>query len=83
MYGHELAVNLSVPIAFPKVRRKYGSVVTFEDDPRAHVMVEFAFDVVQVGGAGYLPEAYHDFIGFQVAKPHWRQLSRDLWPEHS
>jgi hypothetical protein len=31
-------------------------------------MVEFSFDVVHIAGAGYLPETYHHFIGFRVAK---------------
>jgi hypothetical protein len=34
---------------------------------KAHIMVEFAFDVVQVANGAYLPQAYHDFIGFEVA----------------
>jgi hypothetical protein len=29
--------------------------------------VEFAFDVVQVANGAYLPQAYHGFIGFEVA----------------
>lgn len=66
--GHPLAVNLSVPDMYPKLRRKYGKRVTYEDDPRAHIMVEFSFDVVQVAGAGYLPRTYHNFIGFKVPK---------------
>ncbi len=36
-------------------------------DPKSHIMVEFAFDVVQVANGAYLPEAYHDFIGFKVS----------------
>jgi hypothetical protein len=31
--------------------------------------VEFAFDVLLVANGGYKLQAYHDFIGFQVAKP--------------
>ena len=31
--------------------------------------MEFAFDVVQVARGQYATQAYHDFIGFQVAKP--------------
>jgi Zinc dependent phospholipase C len=66
--GHPLAVNLAVPAMYPKLRQKYGKVVTYEDDPRAHVMTEFSFDVVQITGAGYLPRTYHNFIGFKVPK---------------
>ncbi len=64
--GHPLAVNLSVPQMYPKLRKKYGKRVTYEEDPRAHIMTEFSFDVVQVTGAGYLPRTYHNFIGFTV-----------------
>ncbi|MGE5325579.1 MAG: zinc dependent phospholipase C family protein [Deltaproteobacteria bacterium] len=66
--GHPEAVNRSVPMVYPSLEKKYGNYVTFEDDPRAHVMVEFSFDVVQVAASGYVPRTYHDFIGFQVAR---------------
>ena len=64
-----MAVNLSVPILYPKLRAKYGKVVTYEDDPKKHIMVEFGFDVVQVAAGVYAPNDYHDFIGFKVSKP--------------
>ena len=41
--GHPMAVNLSVPILYPKLGAKYGNVVTYEDDPQKHLMVEFGF----------------------------------------
>ncbi|MGH9469233.1 MAG: zinc dependent phospholipase C family protein [Terriglobia bacterium] len=66
--GHPLAINLSVPDLYPKLRREYGPRVTYEDDPQAHIMVEFSFDVVQIAGAGYLPKTYHNFIGFKVPR---------------
>jgi hypothetical protein len=40
------------------------------------MMVEFSFDVIQVAGGGYLPQSYHDFIGFQVSKDLLRSESR-------
>lgn len=67
--GHPIAVNLSVPMMYPRLRRKYGAVVTYEDDPKAHIMVEFSFDVAEIAGAGYLPRTYSNFIGFEVPKP--------------
>jgi Zinc dependent phospholipase C len=67
--GHPLAVNLSVPDVFPKLRHRYGRVVTYEDDPTAHIMVEFSFDVAQIAGSGYTPATYGDFIGFKVSQP--------------
>jgi hypothetical protein len=66
--GHSVAINRAVPDMYPKLRRKYGLVVTYEEDPKAHLMVEFSFDVVHIAGAGYLPETYHNFVGFRVAK---------------
>jgi len=67
--GHPIAVNLAVAMMYPKLKAKYGSQVTYEEDPAAHLKTEFSFDVVQVAKHNYAPEAYHDFIGFQVAKP--------------
>ena len=67
--GHRLAVNLAVPIDYPRLQRHYGAVVTYEDNPRAHMSVEFGFDVLQVARGNYAPKNYHDFIGFKVATP--------------
>ena len=65
--GHPLGVNRAVPIEYPKLRARYGDEVTYIEDPKRHIMVEFAFDVVQVASGAFLPQAYHDFIGFEVA----------------
>jgi hypothetical protein len=65
--GHPIAVNRSVPIIYPKLRAKFGDRVTFADSPPRHVMVEFSFDVVQAATGRYAPDAYHQFIGFEVA----------------
>jgi Zinc dependent phospholipase C len=67
--GHPVAVNRSVPLAYPKLRRKFGDSVTFEEGKKEHILVEFSFDVIQVAAHAYAPQTYHDFIGFQVAKP--------------
>ena len=66
--GHP-AVNRAVALEFPKLRAKYGDVVTYEDNPQAHLSTEFGFDVTQVAKNRYTADAYHDFIGFEVAKP--------------
>ena len=67
--GHPIAVNRTVPMVYPKLARKYGPQVTYEDDPGAHLKTEFGFDVIQVARGLYASDAYHDFIGFRVAKP--------------
>jgi len=65
--GHPLGTNRAVPLEYPKLRAKFGDEVTYAEDPKRHIMVEFAFDVVQVASGAYLPQAYHDFIGFEMA----------------
>jgi hypothetical protein len=67
--GHPRAINRTVPMLYPKLRAKYGDNVTYEDNPAAHLKMEFAFDVVQVARGRYKAQSYHEFIGFQVAKP--------------
>jgi Zinc dependent phospholipase C len=67
--GHPLATNRAVAIMYPELEKKYGSVVTYEDKPSAHMKVEFGFDVDQVAKGHYAPKIYHDFIGFEVSKP--------------
>jgi hypothetical protein len=67
--GHRLAVNRAVPLLYPELKKKYGDVVTFEDKPLAHVKTEFGFDVLEVAKGRFAPDAYHDFIGFEVAQP--------------
>ena len=66
--GHD-SVNRSVPMIYPDVRKKFGSIATYEDDPADHLKTEFSFDVSQVAQNRYAPEAYHRFIGFEVSRP--------------
>ena len=66
--GHPV-VNAAVAREFPKLGAKYGPVVTYAEDTKAHIRTEFGFDVVQVAKQRYTSDSYHDFIGFQVAKP--------------
>jgi len=67
--GHPEAVNKAVALMFPKLRQKFGNTVTYVDSPASHVIVEFSFDIVQAAAGAYLPESYHQFIGFKVATP--------------
>jgi Zinc dependent phospholipase C len=66
--GHPV-VNAAVAREFPKLKAKYGPVVTYAEDKKAHLRTEFGFDVVQVAKQRYTSDSYHDFIGFEVAKP--------------
>jgi len=66
--GHRIGTNRAVPLLYPKLRKKYGDVVTFEEDKLAHVKTEFGFDVLEVAKERYAPDSYHDFIGFEVSQ---------------
>jgi hypothetical protein len=66
--GHP-AINLSVAIAYPKLRAKFGNSVNYAENNTAHIRTEFGFDMVQVAKSRYAPQQYHDFIGFQVSLP--------------
>src|SRR6185295_14798244 len=65
--GHPY-VNRITALIYPDLRRKFGDVVTYEDSPGRHLNTEFALDVVQVSRGLYAPDAFHDFIGFEVAQ---------------
>jgi zinc dependent phospholipase C len=67
--GHRLATNRAVPLLYPKLKSRFGDIVTYEDDTLAHVKTEFGFDVLQVAQGQYAPSSYHDFIGFEVSRP--------------
>ena len=76
--GHP-TVNKAVGIEFPKLRKKYGDVVTYEDNPKAHIRTEFGFDVTQVAKNRYTSDRYHDFIGFEIAKPVLERAFQDTY----
>lgn len=77
--GHPEAVNKAVALMFPKLGAKFGPTVTYVEAPANHVIVEFSFDIVQAAAGAYLPEAYHQFIGFQVATPLLERTFRELY----
>ena len=66
--GHP-TVNRAVALEFPELRKKFGNEVTYEENPKAHIRTEFGFDVTQVAKNRYTSDRYHDFIGFEIAKP--------------
>ncbi len=66
--GHRIAVNRAVPVLYPHLKEQYGSVVTYEDDPVAHVKTEFGFDVLEVAKQHFAPEGYRRLIGFKISK---------------
>src|ERR1700682_2187353 len=77
--GHRIGTNRAVPILYPKLKKKYGDSVTYEDDPLAHVKTEFGFDVLEVAQGRYAPDSYHDFIGFGVSVPLLEQAFQETY----
>ena len=65
--GHHDAVNPSTAIGFPKLERKFGPVVTYDEAPHAHVRTELAFDIDQLVHHRLAPGAYLRFIGLRVS----------------
>src|ERR1700674_1205437 len=77
--GHRIGTNRAVPILYPKLKKKYGDSVTYEEDPLAHVKTEFGFDVLEIAQGRFAPDSYHDFIGFGVSVPLLEQAFRETY----
>jgi hypothetical protein len=77
--GHPLGTNRAVPLLYPKLEKKYGDSVTYEEDKLAHVKTEFGFDVLEVAQGRYAPDKYHDFIGFEVSVPLLEQAFQETY----
>jgi zinc dependent phospholipase C len=66
--GHSEAINPSTAVEFPKLERKFGPSVTYDQSPHGHIRTEFAFDVEELTNAEFAPPAYLRFIGFKVPR---------------
>jgi hypothetical protein len=77
--GHPIGTNRAVPLLYPKLKKKYGDSVTYEEDRLAHVKTEFGFDVLEIAQGRYAPDNYHDFIGFEVSVPLLEQAFQETY----
>ena len=77
--GHPIGTNRAVPLLYPKLEKKYGDSVTYEEDRLAHVKTEFGFDVLEIAQGRYAPDNYHDFIGFGVSVPLLEQAFQETY----
>lgn len=68
-FGHSIATNQATPIEFPDLGARYGTVVTYEQDPHAHVRTEFGFDIEQVSKQRFAPHSYLVHIGLLIPRP--------------
>jgi len=64
--GHSEATNLAVPVEFPALARKYGSVVNYAEGRHQHVQTEFAFDIDQIAHHRFAPVHYLRHVGLRV-----------------
>ena len=64
--GHSLATNRAVPVEFPKLGKKYGSVVNYAEGKTQHVRTEFAFDINELAHDRMAPFRYQKHIGLAV-----------------
>jgi hypothetical protein len=64
--GHSLATNIAVPEQFPRLRRKYGRVVSYAEGEHQHVQVEFGFDIDEISHHHMAPLHYLRHIGLRV-----------------
>jgi len=61
-----MATNLAVPVEFPKLRRKYGPVVSYAEGEDQHVRVEFGFDIDEISHHHMAPLHYLRHVGLGV-----------------
>ena len=66
--GHSEVINPATAVEFPKLERKFGKAVTYDQSPHGHIRTEFAFDVGELGDADFAPPAYLRHIGFNVPR---------------
>ena len=66
--GHAEGTNRAMASVYPELAARYGPVITYEQAPKQHMQLEFAFDVVQLASGKYHTQDYHKNIGFKVSK---------------
>jgi zinc dependent phospholipase C len=77
--GHLEAINPATGLAFPKLSRRFGPEVTYDESPHGHIRTEFAFDVEKLTEQEFAPPAYLSFIGFQVPRRFLAQAFIDTY----
>lgn len=77
--GHSQAVNPATSIEFPKLRRKFGRIVTYDESPHGHIRTEFAFDIDELTNAAFAPPSYLRFIGLKVPRKFLEQAFIDTY----
>lgn len=66
--GHPAGTNRAMASVYPELKAKFGDIITYNQAPKQHTQLEFAFDVVQLASGKYHSQDYHQNIGFKVSK---------------
>lgn len=66
--GHPAGTNRAMASVYPELKAKFGDIITYNQAPKQHTQLEFAFDVVQLANGKYHSQDYHKNIGFKVSK---------------
>ena len=66
--GHPEGTNKAMASVYPDLQARFGNVITYQQAPKQHTQLEFAFDVLQLVSGKYRNQDYHQKIGFQVSK---------------
>lgn len=74
--GHSECINPATAIEFPRLAKKYGDSITYDETPHGHIRTEFAFDIDQLRQHRLAPAAYLRYIGLRVPVP---QLERAFY----
>ena len=64
--GHSMAINPAVALEFPGLAKRYGPAVTYDENPRAHIRTEFAFDIYEISKHRMAPSAFLRHVGLHV-----------------
>ena len=74
--GHSECINPATAVEFPRLAKKYGDSITYDETPHGHIRTEFAFDIDQLRQHRLAPAAYLEYIGLRVPVP---QLERAFY----
>ncbi|WP_426060878.1 zinc dependent phospholipase C family protein [Hymenobacter sp. B1770] len=77
--GHAEGTNRAMASVYPELAAKFGPVITYEQAPKQHSQLEFAFDVVQLASGKYRSQDYHKSIGFKVSKSSLERAFRQTY----
>jgi len=77
--GHSEAVNPATAVDFPKLERRFGPVVTYDESPHGHIRTEFGFDIGEWSDGTFAPPDYLQFIGLKVPRKFLERAFRNTY----